>query len=672
MVTNRKISSIKKLETPCKVYDLHHNISPGAFVDEQPNILTDVGLISNCGRHAGGVVLTDSPIEKQNMPLIIGGKGEKRSLQTPWTEGVNFRMLEHFGFLKFDFLALGTLRMFENTVRKILKKHHGIKDPSFEQINEWFQKTLSPDVNNFDDLEVYKHVFWNGNFFSIFQFVKPNTQEFMRKMKPVSIRDIAIATSIHRPGPLGLKVDKLFLNNRANPDKIQYEHPLLEDVLKPTSGLLIFQEQLQLIYAKLCGMPLDETDSVRKAFTKKETNNKEKAAKEREKLKKEFVEKTKAFANLDPRKSSEFFDKMEALVAYSFNLSHAISYSIATYQCAYFLKYHPDEWITSALDYAALEKGKVVGQEDPKTIAMREAQKLGYKFSKPDINFSTSGYEMHPKQEKVIVPGLTTISGIGDAALKELEQYRPYESIEDLFINKDGTKRHSKFNRKSLANMIKLEALDSLGIVGSDKQLKNYKQLNNAIVDRFDDIKKVLMKKKNNDIKPVLESFLKEEEIKNEKDWSKPEKIGFWMELAGGVDLSLILDDEYLEVIQEMDLISIDKIPVPDFLENPKAKEKADAWFIVRKVIAKTTKFNKPYLELVVNGENFTDRTLKLWGVNDAEEIVKKKIITKDSIMCGQITLDTYGFSAFYSGVAPIVEAHDYLQRQNEEGLEIG
>lgn len=331
MMKNRKISSIRKLETPCKVYDLHHNISAGAFIDEQPNILTDVGLISNCGRHAGGVVLTDSPIEKQNMPLIIGGKGEKRSLQTPWTEGVNFRMLEHFGFLKFDFLALGTLRMFENTVKKILKKHHGIKDPSFEQINEWFQKTLSPDVNNFDDLEVYKHVFWNGNFFSIFQFVKPNTQEFMRKMKPVSIRDIAIATSIHRPGPLGLNVDKLFLNNRANPDKIQYEHPLLEDVLKPTSGLLIFQEQLQLIYAKLCGMPLDETDSVRKAFTKKETNNKEKAAKEREKLKQEFVEKTKAFANLDPRKSSEFFDKMEALVAYSFNASLKSNTKISIY-----------------------------------------------------------------------------------------------------------------------------------------------------------------------------------------------------------------------------------------------------------------------------------------------------------------------------------------------------
>jgi hypothetical protein len=327
-----KIKSIQKIGKKA-VYDIHHNIPTGAFIDDQPNILTEAGLISNCGRHAGGVVLTDSPIEKQNMPLVIGGKGDKRSLQTPWTEGVNFRMLEHFGFLKFDFLALGTLRIFENTVRKILKKQTGRLESEipFEEVQKWFYEHLSPDKNPMDDINVYKHVFWNGNFISIFQFVKPNTQDFMKRMKPVSVKDISIATSIHRPGPLGLKVDRDFLNNRANPEKIKYEHPFLKEVLEPTSGLLIFQEQLQLIYHHLCGVPLDETDSVRKAFTKKEINNKEKAAKEREKLKTEFVEKTKQFAGMDSTKSSIFFDKMEKLVAYSFNASLKSDTKIPTY-----------------------------------------------------------------------------------------------------------------------------------------------------------------------------------------------------------------------------------------------------------------------------------------------------------------------------------------------------
>jgi DNA polymerase III alpha subunit len=226
-----KIKSIQKIGKKA-VYDIHHNIPTGAFIDDQPNILTEAGLISNCGRHAGGVVLTDSPIEKQNMPLVIGGKGDKRSLQTPWTEGVNFRMLEHFGFLKFDFLALGTLRIFENTVRKILKKQTGRLESEipFEEVQKWFYEHLSPDKNPMDDINVYKHVFWNGNFISIFQFVKPNTQDFMKRMKPVSVKDISIATSIHRPGPLGLKVDRDFLNNRANPEKIKYEHPFLKEV----------------------------------------------------------------------------------------------------------------------------------------------------------------------------------------------------------------------------------------------------------------------------------------------------------------------------------------------------------------------------------------------------------------------------------------------------------
>jgi DNA polymerase-3 subunit alpha len=319
-VKQNKIISIEKIGKK-PVFDIHHNIPTGAFIDEQPNIVSKAGLISNCGRHAGGVVLTDSPIEKQNMPLIIGGKNDKRSLQTPWTEGVNFRMLEHFGFLKFDFLALGTLRIFENTVRKILKKQTGRPESEipFEEVQKWFYDHLSPDNNPMDDLKVYQNVFWNGNFISIFQFVRPNTQEFMKRMKPKSIKDIAIATSIHRPGPLGLKVDKEFLENRANPELIKYEHPFLKEVLEPTSGLLIFQEQLQLIYHHLCGIPLEETDSVRKAFTKKEINNKEKAAKEREKLKAEFIEKTKNFAGLEEQKSSKFFDKMEKLVAYSFN-----------------------------------------------------------------------------------------------------------------------------------------------------------------------------------------------------------------------------------------------------------------------------------------------------------------------------------------------------------------
>jgi DNA polymerase III alpha subunit len=656
-----QIKKIERIEGERHVYDIHHNLPPGAFYDRQPNLVTDAALISNCGRHAGGVVLTDSPLEKENMPLIIGGKDTKRSLQTPWTEGVNYRMLEHFGFLKFDFLALGTLRIFEKTVEKIIKRKTGAKYVKFEEIKKWFADNLSPDKNPMTDMNVYKHVFWDGNYMSIFQFVKPNTQSFMRRMKPTCIRDIAIATSIHRPGPLSLSVDEKFLNNRENHAHLKYEHPLLKEVLEDTENLLIFQEQLQLIYHKLCGIPLDETDGVRKAFTKKEINNKEKAAAERDKLKGEFMRLSKENAGVDEKMSSKFFDNMAALVAYSFNLSHAISYSLATYQCAHFLTYHPDEWVTSCLDYSATEKGKVVGQDDPKSTSMREAQKLGYKFAKPDINWSGQSYEMHPTEAKVIVPGFTSIKGIGMAALQEIYANRPYKTIEDLLITPSGQWRHSKFNKKALGSLIQLEGFDSLNCVGPNKQVENYKQLYNIILGNYDNLKRISGLKKNNDIRPVLQKLI--EEAKGEPDWTREEKIGFWLALAGSVNMDLVLDERYVKVINQYGLVSIDAVPEPE----PDTVIKETVWFIVKSVAAKVSKAGKPYLEMKVNGEKFVDITLRLWNVANADTIVKQGLIKKNSLMCGEVKRDNFGFSTFYKNIASLLEASNHADRDDSE-----
>lgn len=656
-----QIKKIERIEGERHVYDIHHNLPPGAFYDRQPNLVTDAALISNCGRHAGGVVLTDSPLEKENMPLIIGGKDTKRSLQTPWTEGVNYRMLEHFGFLKFDFLALGTLRIFEKTVEKIIKRKTGAKYVRFEEIKKWFADNLSPDKNPMTDMNVYKHVFWDGNYMSIFQFVKPNTQSFMRRMKPTCIRDIATATSIHRPGPLSLSVDEKFLNNRENHANLKYEHPLLKEVLEDTENLLIFQEQLQLIYHKLCGIPLDETDGVRKAFTKKEINNKEKAAAERDKLKGEFIKLSKENAGVDEKMSSKFFDNMAALVAYSFNLSHAISYSLATYQCAHFLTYHPDEWVTSCLDYSATEKGKVVGQDDPKSTSMREAQKLGYKFAKPDINWSGQGYEMHPTEAKVIVPGFTSIKGIGMAALQEIYANRPYKTIEDLLITPSGQWRHSKFNKKALGSLIQLEGFDSLNCVGPNKQVENYKQLYNIILGNYDNLKRISGLKKNNDIRPVLQKLI--EEAKGEPDWTREEKIGFWLALAGSVNMDLVLDERYVKVINQYGLVSIDAVPEPE----PDTVIKETVWFIVKSVAAKVSKAGKPYLEMKVNGEKFVDITLRLWNVANADTIVKQGLIKKNSLMCGEVKRDNFGFSTFYKNIASLLEASNHANGDDSE-----
>jgi DNA polymerase-3 subunit alpha len=146
--------------------------------------------------HAGGVIIAKDT--KNNMPIIKA----KGGLQTPWSEGLNFRHLENFGFLKFDILGLGTLRMFEETIRRIIKRER--RYVTFNDIRQWFYENLHPDNNAMDDMNVYKTVYWDKKYAGIFQFIKENTQNFMAEMKPKSIEDIAIATSIFRPGPLGL------------------------------------------------------------------------------------------------------------------------------------------------------------------------------------------------------------------------------------------------------------------------------------------------------------------------------------------------------------------------------------------------------------------------------------------------------------------------------------
>jgi len=278
----------------------------------------------NVGRHAGGVIITNNP--REAMPLIKA----KGGLQTPWPEGIAARHLEDFGLLKFDVLGLGTLRMFEETIRRILQKQ-GKKYVSQADINQWFYQNLHPDNNSLDDLKVYKHVYWEGRYAGIFQFAKENVQRFMKEMRPTSILDIAIATSIFRPGPMGLGAHNIYLENRKNPNKVRYLHPVLKEVLGYTGGLLIFQEQLQLIVNKLSGMHLDDTDSIRKAFTKKDKANAERQKKDIEELGKKFVQDSMVHSGISQSDAEEVWKDFEKWTAYGFNKSLLSSTLVQTY-----------------------------------------------------------------------------------------------------------------------------------------------------------------------------------------------------------------------------------------------------------------------------------------------------------------------------------------------------
>lgn len=583
----------------------------------------------NVSRHAGGVIISEGT--RTSMPMIKSGQ----MLQTPWPEGLNARHLEDFGLLKFDILGLGTIRMFEDCIRKILKKES--KNPnryvSFDEIKNWYYTKLHPDNNRLEDEKVYKNVYWEGRYTGIFQFVQANVQKFMAEMKPRNIIDIATATSIFRPGPLDIGADKLFLNNRKNPDNVLYKHPLLKGVLSDTAGLIVFQEQLQLIYNSLAGVPLEETDSVRKAFTKKDLANKEKAEKERLLMREDFAEKCLAVNNIPKSVSYDIFDEMKKYVAYSFNKSHAVAYAIISYQCAWFLTYYPDEWVTTYIDYCSTTKGKQTGKEDPKSIALSEAKGLGYSIGKPDINLSERDYTI---QNNKLIPSFASLKYVGASVLGEISEYRPYQTLEQLLFNPDDTWRHSRFNRRALSTLVRLEAFDSIGLVGEDKQFKNYRQLHYVLVEKADALKRACSNKKKTH-KEDLARYI--EEAKELPDWSLEEKVVFSRELSGSVDLALIVTPEISEYFEGQGIVSIDE----------RSDDEQWVWCIVKSAQVAKTKSDKPkdYLRMKVYGQSGQDKTVFCWNFKPA----KDKPIPENTLIIGRFKESPFGYSAFFGGL---------------------
>lgn len=577
----------------------------------------------NVSRHAGGVIITSNP--RDNMPIIKSGD----VLQTPWPEGLNARHLEGFGLLKFDILGLGTLRMFEECIRKIVRKENPMrKYITFDMIKKWYDDNLHPDKLNLHDEKVYKNVWWKGRYAGVFQFINPQVQKFMAEMKPTNITDLSVATSIFRPGPLGISADKLYLNNRKNPSKIVYKHPLLEEVLADTSGLIVFQEQLQLIYHKLAGVPLEETDNVRKAFTKKDLSNKEKAAKEREAMREDFANRCLSTNNISKEISYSIFDEMEKFVAYSFNKSHAVSYSLISYTCAWFLTYYPEEWITTYIDYCATEKGKQAGKEDPKAIALSEAKALGFTIGKPDVNLSEKEYTI---RDGKLIPSFASLKHVGMTVLNEINEFRPYNTLEDLLFNPNDTWRHSKFNKRALATLIKLEAFESMGLVGEGKMFKNYRQLHHVLVDKGDDLKRAVNKKKKTHKEDLARIIAEAQEL---PDWDLKEKVEFSRALSGTVDIDLIVTPEISEYFRTNGITSID-----DWEDDEQW-----VWCIVKNAKEAKTKTGKSYMRMKIYGASCTDMDVFVWNFRSG----KDKVIPENSLILGRFKKSDFGLSSFF------------------------
>ena len=548
-------------------------------IEKHVNVL--YGQVRSTSRHAGGVVVGED-LDK-HMPLINSGG----TTQTPWSEGQNVRHLEPMGFIKFDILGLASLRMMETAIRHILKRHHNLSKPTFDDVREYYQKNLHPDVINFDDQKVYKNIFHKGKWAGIFQFTEAGAQSFCVKAKPKSIIDIAAITSIYRPGPLGADVDKLYVEARENPHNIEYAHDLVKENTKETYGFLIFQEQIAKLAHELGeNISLDDGNLLRKLLTKKGTG---KVDKKKEGIRKRFIKGSES-KGLSEYEAQKLWQKFEYFSGYGFNKSHAVGYSILSYQCAWLLNYYPAEWMAAFLDKEP---------ESRKELAIGIAKRFGFNIVPLDINHSGEVWEIADDDSTLIQP-LTSIKGLGDAAIKQIIDNRPFENVEDFLFNEDIT--YSKLNKKSIDVLARSKALLPL----MDERFSGTKHFWMSIAgDRPKNKKK----------------FIENIELyEPEKDFSSDEQVNHLSELIGIFPFHLVVDETISNELERM------RVP-------PLGNWDQDigvAWFVPREIIPKKTKNNKTYWIIKATDNTSANTTIKCWGVREKDRIyVNRPYIAK-------------------------------------------
>ena len=545
------------------------------FLDKYPEIKTHVealvGQVRSTSRHAGGVVIgEDLDI---HMPLICS----RGVVQTPWSEGMNVRHLEPLGFIKFDLLGLSTLEMIQSAVGHILRRKHGVDNPTFADIKEYYDKTLHPDVIDLNDQKVYKNIFHKGKFAGVFQFTNTGAQRLSMKSKPTDIIDISAITSIYRPGPLSANVDRLYVKAKRDNDTY-YHNDIIEEVTKETYGFLIFQEQIALLAHRLGeGVTLEEGNKLRKLLTKKGGGSK---AKEKESIRKRFIEGcvNKLMAKDD---AEDLWKKFEYFSGYGFNKSHAVSYSILSYQCAWLFNYYPECWMAAFLDKEP---------ESRKEAAISLAQKYGFDIEQININTSTKQWEIAEDGTTLIQP-FSSIKGLGEKAVEQILKNRPFNTVEELLYNEEIV--YSKLNKKALDVLTRSGALDGL------------------VDDRFTGCKHFWMacvQDKPKNPKKLAEKIAL---YAPEEDFTKEEKIDFVSDLTGMFPFDLVMTKRIRE--------SINRNMVPALGNYD--KDLGIAWFIPREIIQKKTKNGKPFWVVKVVDDTSTTTSIRCWGIKDDDAI---------------------------------------------------
>ena len=461
------------------------------LVNEDPRVkkLTDLslkleGLNRNVATHAAGVVIADRKLT-EIVPLY---KDASADLLLPSTQ-FDMYSAENAGLIKFDFLGLKTLTVINRTQKLIKKKN---KDFNIEDIN-------------FEDQKVFE-LLSSGNTVGLFQVESAGMREALMQMKPNHIEDIIALVALYRPGPMSnIPVYNDCKHGRQTPD---YLHPLLEDILKPTYGVIIYQEQVMQIAQKLSGFTAGEADILRRAMGKKKRA-------ELEKQKQGFI--AGALKNgISKDVAASIFLKIEPFAEYGFNKSHAAAYAIISYQTAFLKTYYPKEFFAASMTMDISNQNKLSEFHE-------ELKRININVVRPDINKCYADFKF---DEENFYYALGGIKSVGFDAISNVVKERltngKFKSIND-FLNRVNPK---DINKLQLEGLVKAGAFDNIE--------KNRQAL-------FNSIPNFILKTKNiheNKAANQIDLFGADEEQDNEiilnmEDWKFEDRLSREFEAVG-------------------------------------------------------------------------------------------------------------------------------------------
>ncbi|MEZ0311743.1 MAG: DNA polymerase III subunit alpha [Myxococcota bacterium] len=384
------------------------------------------GLNRNTGMHAAGVVIGDKPLWEY-VPVLRGKEGE---IITQFAKDE----VELAGLIKFDFLGLKTLTVIANAVKHV--------------------RHVKPDFNAenlpLDDAKVYQLIA-AADTDGVFQLESSGFKELLKRLKPDRFEDIVAAVALYRPGPLDAGMVDDYIARKHGKKKVEYPHPSCEEILKPTYGVIVYQEQVMRIAVALSGFTLGESDTLRKAMGKKKADV-------MAEMRAKFVNGAVDKSGMKKEAADELFTQIEKFAGYAFNKSHSAAYAVVTYQTAYLKTYFPVEFTAALLSTE-------MGVQDNVVRYISSAKQHGIKVMPPDVNASERDFTVVREADGTsrILFGLGAVKGIGDTAIEAIIEGRAggkaYTSLFDL-CERVSTR---KMNRKVLEALAKSGAFDQFG-----------------------------------------------------------------------------------------------------------------------------------------------------------------------------------------------------------------